>query len=212
MKRIAVLASGSGSNLQAILDATIRGDIKGAQVAAVISDRKNAYALERARQHHVPTKYLSAKNYRAREDYDRDLVTYLKEAQIDLIVLAGFMRLMTPYFVQAFHHRILNIHPALLPAFPGAHGVADALAYGVKVTGCTVHFVDEGMDTGPIILQEAVTVREDDTEDSLLERIHQLEHRLYPKAIDLWVQGKITIEGRRCKINDNKAGVTECIG
>lgn len=200
-KRIAVLASGSGSNLQAIMDAVENGAIRNAEIAVVVSDRKNAYALERARERNIPTKYLSAKSYVSREDYDRDLVTYLEEQRVDLVVLAGFMRLMTPYFVLAYHHRILNIHPSLLPSFPGAHGVADALAYGVKVSGCTVHFVDEGMDTGPIILQEAIPVRDDDTEESLHARIHQLEHRLFPKAIDLWVQGKIQIEGRRCIIN-----------
>jgi phosphoribosylglycinamide formyltransferase 1 len=203
MKRIAVLASGSGSNLQAILDAIEQGDITDAEVAVVISDRKNAYALERAQKHGVPARHLGAKKYTSREEYDWDLVTYLESMEIDLVVLAGFMRLMTPYFVLAFHHRIMNIHPSLLPAFPGAHGVIDALAYGVKVTGCTVHFVDEGMDTGPIILQEAVAICEGDTEGSLLERIHRLEHRLYPRAIDLWVHGKIKIEGRRCIINDN---------
>lgn len=203
MKKIAVLASGSGSNLQAILDAIERGDIRGAQVAVVVSDRKNAYALERARQRNIPVKHLSGKSYVSREEYDRDLVTYLEEMQTDLVVLAGFMRLMTPYFVLAYQNRIMNIHPSLLPAFPGAHGVADALAYGVKVTGCTVHFVDEGMDTGPIIVQEAIPVLDDDTAETLHERIHTLEHRLYPKAIDLWVRGKITIQGRRCVINDN---------
>lgn len=197
------MASGSGSNLQAILDAVDNGIIRSAEVSLVVSDRKNAYALERARQRNVPVKYLSAKSYASREEYDRDLVTYLEEEQIDLVVLAGFMRLMTPYFVLAFQHSILNIHPSLLPAFPGAHSVADALAYGVKVTGCTVHFVDEGMDTGPIIVQEALEINHDDTEESLHERIHKLEHRLYPKAIDLWVRGKITIQGRRCIINDN---------
>jgi phosphoribosylglycinamide formyltransferase 1 len=200
MKRIAVLASGSGSNLQAILDAVAGGTIHGAAVALVVSDRKNAYALERARRHQVPWRHLSAKDYPARDEYDRELVDLLREKEIDLVVLAGFMRLMTPAFVQAFPNRIMNIHPSLLPAFPGAHGVADALAYGVKVSGCTVHFVDEGMDTGPIILQEAVSVRDDDTEESLVERIHGLEHRLYPAAIDLWVRGKIKIEGRRCMI------------
>ena len=203
MKRIAVLASGSGSNLQAIMDAVECGDIRNAQVVTVISDRKNAYALKRAQLQNIAVKYQPSKSYASREAYDRDLVTYLTEQQIDLVVLAGFMRIMTPFFVASYSHRILNIHPSLLPAFPGSHGVADALAYGVKVTGCTIHFVDEGMDTGPIILQEAVTVYDCDTEESLLERIHQLEHRLYPKAIDLWVRGKIKIQGRRCIIDDN---------
>ena len=206
MKRVAVLASGSGTNLQAILDAVTNGQIQGGQVTLVVSDRKNAYALERAKQHNILTKHLSAFHYSSRDEYDRDLVTYLKSQEIDLVVLAGFMRIMTPYFVQAFHQRILNIHPSLLPAFPGAHGVADALAYGVKVSGCTVHFVDEGMDTGPIILQEAVAVYDSDTAETLHQRIHQLEYKLYPKAINLWTRGKIKIEGRRCTINDDETG------
>lgn len=208
LKRIAVLASGSGTNLQAILDAVASGQIQGAQVALVVSDRKNAYALERASQHNIPAKHLSAVQYSSREAYDRDLVTYLVAQEIDLVVLAGFMRIMTPYFVQAFHQRILNIHPSLLPAFPGAHGVDDALAYGVKISGCTVHVVDEGMDTGPIILQEAVSVHNHDTAETLHQRIHQLEYKLYPKAIDLWARGKIKIEGRRCIINDDETGTT----
>ncbi|MBS4032331.1 MAG: phosphoribosylglycinamide formyltransferase [Clostridiales bacterium] len=203
MKRIAVLASGNGSNLQAILDAVDSGEIQGGAVTLVVSDRKNAYALERARIKGIQTKHQSALRYTSREEYDRDLVTYLEEQEIDLVVLAGFMRLLSPYFVLAFNHRILNIHPSLLPAFPGGHGVADALAYGVKVSGCTVHFVDEGMDTGPIILQEAVPVLEKDTAESLHQRIHALEYKLYPRAIDLWVRGKLKIQGRRCIIDEN---------
>lgn len=202
LKRIAVLASGRGSNLQAIIDAVESGIIQGAAVALAVSDRKNAYALERARQKEIPTAYLNPRLYVSREEYDRELVAYLEEQQTDLVVLAGFMRLLTPYFVLAFQHRILNIHPSLLPAFPGKNGVADALAYGVKVTGCTVHFVDEGLDTGPIILQEALTVAANDTVESLHRRIHALEHRLYPQAINLWVNGKLRIQGRRCLIDE----------
>jgi phosphoribosylglycinamide formyltransferase-1 len=203
MKKIAVLASGNGSNLQAILDAVDSGKIEGGAVTLVVSNRKNAYALERARIKGIQTKYLSALRYSSREEYDRDLVTYLEEQEIDLVILAGFMRLLSHYFVLAFNHRILNIHPSLLPAFPGGHGVEDAIAYGVKVSGCTVHFVDEGMDTGPIILQEAVSVLEEDTAESLHQRIHALEYKLYPRAIDLWVRGKLKIQGRRCIIDEN---------
>lgn len=201
-KRISVLASASGSNLQAILEAIDRGEILDAEVVLVVSDRKEAYALERARQRNIPTKYLRAKDFTSREDFDREAVRCLKDVQTDLVVLAGFMRLITPVFLAAFQQTVLNIHPSLLPAFPGGHGVADALAYGVKVSGCTVHFVDEGMDTGPILLQEAVPVYDDDTVEVLHERIRQLEHKLYPKAINLWAQGKITLIGRRCVIND----------
>lgn len=203
MKKIAVLASGSGTNLQAIIDAVVNGSITGAEVALVVSDKKDAFALARAQQHHIPTKYFSRKLFITREKYDQAIITYLQAKQIDLVVLAGYMRLVTPLFVAAFPQRIMNIHPALLPAFPGTQGVADALNYGVKVTGCTVHFVDEGMDTGPIILQEAIPVNDHDTTESLHQRIQGLEHKLYPQAINLWLQGKLKIEGRRCLIDDN---------
>lgn len=202
MKRIAVLASGQGSNLQAIMDAVESGGISGATITLVLSDRKSAFALERARQRNITTACFNPRNYASREEYDRELVAYLEEQQIDLVVLAGFMRLLTPYFVLAFQNKILNIHPALLPAFPGKNGVADALAYGVKVTGCTVHFVDEGLDTGSIILQEALPVLDDDTAESLHQRIHVLEHRLYPRAINLWVNDKIKLQGRRCLVSE----------
>jgi phosphoribosylglycinamide formyltransferase-1 len=203
VKNIAVLASGSGSNLQAIIDAVERGDIRGGRVSLVISDRKGAYALERARQKGIPALHFSPGKYSSREEYDRALVTYLERRRTDLVVLAGFMRLLTPYFVLCYHQRLLNIHPALLPSFPGGHGVEEALAYGVKVTGCTVHFVDEGMDTGIIILQEAVPVYDDDSKETLHQRIHAVEHRLYPRAIDLVLNNKFTIKGRRCIIRED---------
>ncbi|NLM52910.1 MAG: phosphoribosylglycinamide formyltransferase [Firmicutes bacterium] len=202
MKRIAVLASGNGTNLQAIIDAVESKKICGAEVVLVLSDKKDAYALTRAKKHGIKNKFFDPQLYASRQEYDRALVAYLQEHKIDLVVLAGYMRLVSPEFVEAYKNRIMNIHPALLPAFPGTKGIAAALDYGVKVTGCTVHFVDEGMDTGPIILQEAVTVRDDDTVESLRERIQKIEHRLYPKAIDLWVRGKITIQGRRCFIDE----------
>ena len=203
MKKIAVLASGSGTNLQAIIDAVAAGTIRGAQVALMISDKQNAFALKRAQEHNIPTKYFNSKNFTTREDYDQAIITYLQEQQIDLVILAGYMRLVTPPFVAAFPQRIMNIHPALLPAFAGTQGVADALNYGVKVTGCTVHFVDEGMDTGPIILQEAIPVNDHDTTESLHQRIQVLEHKLYPQAINLWLEGRLKIEGRRCLVDDN---------
>ncbi|NLN53192.1 MAG: phosphoribosylglycinamide formyltransferase [Firmicutes bacterium] len=203
MKRIAVLASGSGTNLQAIIDAVDDGTITGAQVTLVISDREDAFALERARNHNIPTMFFNRKNYAGREEFDGAIIAALQAQQIDLVILAGYMRLITPDFVAAFPQRILNIHPSLLPAFPGTQGVADALAYGVKVTGCTVHFVDEGMDTGPIILQEAIPVNDHDTRETLHQRIQVLEHKLYPQAIKLWLEGRLKIEGRRCLIDDN---------
>ena len=199
--KLAVLASGYGSNLQAIIDATKRGVIDG-RVVLVISDQRDAYALKRADKHPIESHYLNATNYACREDYDSAVIVLLKDRGIDLVVLAGYMRLLSPVFIDAFPGRIMNIHPSLLPSFPGLGGVGQALKYGVKVSGCTVHFVDENLDTGPIILQEAVPVYDDDTEESLHQRIHSVEHRLYPKAIQLFVQGKISIEGRKCIIHE----------
>ncbi|HHW13010.1 MAG TPA: phosphoribosylglycinamide formyltransferase [Firmicutes bacterium] len=207
MKRIAVLVSGNGSNLEAIINAINTGRITNAKIVVVVSDKEEAYALVRAEKHKIPSHVFRRQDYPSREAYDRAMIAFLQEKQVDLVVMAGFMSLVTPEFVAAFRHRIMNIHPSLLPAFPGTRGVADALAYGVKVTGCTVHFVDEGMDTGPIILQEAIPVRPDDTVESLQARIHTLEHRLYPQAIDLWVRGKIKIIGRRCFIDEQETGL-----
>lgn len=195
--RLAVLASGYGSNLQAILDAIERKEIDG-RVEIVISDVEGAYALDRARKHGIESVYINPREYKKREDFDRVLAGLLQERQIDLVVLAGYMRLLSPLFVETFRGRIMNIHPSLLPAFPGLNGVKKALSYGVKVSGCTVHFVDEGLDSGPIILQEAVPVFDEDTEESLHERIHRVEHRLYPKAIQLFIEHKLRLEGRRC--------------
>jgi len=201
MKRIAVLASGTGTNLEAILEAQHRGEISG-RVALVLSDQAEAKALGRARRRGVEALYMNPKEYGGREGYDRALVEHLKAAGIDLVVLAGFMRLISPYFVNAYPLQIMNIHPSLLPAFPGLEGVEQALHYGVKVSGCTVHFVDEGLDTGPIILQEAVPVIQEDTVDTLHQRIHAVEYRLYPTAIDLFCRDKLKVEGRRCFIID----------
>ena len=209
MKHIAVLASGNGSNLQAIIDA-----VESKRLAVpkwCWSKDKDAYALSRAQKHGIENKFINPKLYASRQEYDHALLACLQEQKIDLVVLAGYMRLLSPEFVTAYRNRIMNIHPALLPAFPGTKGIAGALEYGVKITGCTVHFVDEGMDTGPIILQEAVVVKDDDTVESLRARIQNVEHRLYPKAIDLWVRGKITIQGRRCFIDDDEAGTFECL-
>lgn len=197
--KVGVLASGSGTNLQAIIDACEKEGIS-AEVAVVLSDKEDVYALKRAEKHKIPHFFVNSKNFPSREDYDRELIRILSEHEIDLVVLAGFMRLMSSVFIQAFRNRVMNIHPALLPSFPGTHGVRDALEYGVKVSGVTVHFADEGLDTGPIILQEAVPVLENDTEETLHNRIHQAEYRLYPKAIKLFSEGKLKIEGRKVKI------------
>ncbi|HHT45887.1 MAG TPA: phosphoribosylglycinamide formyltransferase [Firmicutes bacterium] len=199
--KLAVLASGNGSNLQAIIDGTEKGEID-ARVVLVISDKKDAYALERARKHRIEACYLDPKKYAGREDYDRAVISLIKERDVGLVILAGYMRLLSPVFISAFPGRIMNIHPSLLPSFPGLEGVGQALRYGVKVSGCTVHFVDENLDTGPVILQEAVPVYDNDTEESLHQRIHDVEHRLYPKAIQLFVKGKISLEGRKCIIHE----------
>ncbi|NLA12040.1 MAG: phosphoribosylglycinamide formyltransferase [Firmicutes bacterium] len=199
MKRIAVLASGEGSNLEAILKAVEGGEISG-QVLLVISDREEARALERARRRGIEALFLDPRSYGKREAYDRALLEPLQRARIELIVLAGFMRLLSPVLIEAFPHRIMNVHPALLPSFPGTSGVEDAMAYGVRVTGCTVHFVDEGLDTGPVILQEAVPALQDDTAGTLRQRIQAAEHRLYPRAIELFCRGQLRVEGRRCII------------
>jgi phosphoribosylglycinamide formyltransferase-1 len=195
--RLAVLASGYGSNLQAILDAIGRKEIAG-QVGVVISDVESAFALERAKKCGIEAVYINPREYKDRETFDEAVAGLLEERKIDLVILAGYMRFLSPPFVKKFWGRIMNIHPSLLPAFPGLNGVKKALSYGVKVSGCTVHFVDEGLDTGPIILQEAVPVLDEDTEDSLHERIHRLEHRLYPEAIQLFIEKKLYLEGRRC--------------
>ncbi len=198
---LAVLVSGSGSNLQAMIHAAEKGALAGT-VKTVISDRSEAFALQRARNHGIEAIYLNPRDFSCREDYDQSICTLLEEREIELIALAGFMRLLSPVFVRCYPGQIMNIHPSLLPAFPGLDGVKQALDYGVKVSGCTVHFVDEGLDTGPIILQEAVPVLETDNEETLHQRIHQVEHRLYPRAISLFMQGRLTVKGRRCIVDE----------
>ena len=196
---MAVLASGYGSNLQAIIDAVERGEIKG-RIKTVISDVKDAYALERARRHNIEAIYINPRDYPGRKAFNEAIAALLEEKGIDLLFY--YMRLVSPVIIDKYRGRIMNIHPSLLPAFPGLEGVKQALDYGVKVSGCTVHFVDEGLDTGPIILQEAVPVYDDDTVESLHERIHQAEHRLYP-SYPAFMEGKLRIEGRRCFRNES---------
>lgn len=196
--RLAVFVSGSGTNLQAIIDAKI----PNVEIVVVVSNNPSAYAIERAKRHNIPVEVIDHRNYSSREEFEGEVIKRLKPYRVDLIVLAGFMRILSPFFVRAYKNRIMNIHPALLPAFPGVNAVRQALSYGVKYTGCTVHFVDEGVDTGPIILQSVVPVYDDDTEEKLLERIHREEHRIYPEAIRLFAEGKLYIEGRRVFIRD----------
>lgn len=194
--RVGVLASGRGSNLQALLDAAARPGYP-ARVVLVVSDRERAQALERARARSVAAVWLNPKDFGDRVAYDAALGRLLDEHRVGLVCLAGFMRILTPGFVRAFAGRILNIHPSLLPAFPGLHAQRQALDHGVKVAGATVHFVDEGVDTGPIILQSSVPVHPDDTEEALSDRILAVEHRIYPEAVRLFAEGKLAIAGRR---------------
>ena len=192
---IGVLISGSGSNLQAIIDACAAGKIK-ARVACVISNKEDAYGLERARLAGIPALHLDHHAYTGRESYDQALVATLREFEVELVALAGFMRIITPVLLDAFPMSVMNIHPALLPSFPGLHAQRQALEYGAKVAGCTVHFVDCGTDTGPIILQAAVPVLEGDSEETLSARIQKEEHRVYPEAIRLFTDGLLAVSGR----------------
>jgi phosphoribosylglycinamide formyltransferase-1 len=207
--RIGILVSGRGSNLQAIIDNIGSGKLS-AEVAVVISDQAGAYSLERAQKHHIPAIHISAKGYKGkRDEYDALLVTELQKHGAELVCLAGFMRIITPTLLKAFPNRVLNIHPALLPAFPGLHVQKAALEHGVKFSGCTVHFVDAGMDTGPIIIQAVVPILDSDTEDSLSARILTQEHRIYSRAIQLYAEGKLKIEGRRVTVSGGKTTTDE---
>ncbi|MBN1794590.1 MAG: phosphoribosylglycinamide formyltransferase [Candidatus Omnitrophica bacterium] len=199
MIRIAVFCSGSGTNLQALLDACAAGTIDGT-VALVVSDRKDAYALARAEAAGVETLYIDPRGFAGKEAYEEKVIAALDGHRIDLICLAGYMRVLSPFFIRRYKHKILNIHPALLPAFKGGHAIADALAFGAKVTGVTVHFATEELDNGPIILQEAVIIKEGDTPETLLERVHAVEHRLYPQAVQLIARGRLKVEGRKVHI------------
>ena len=197
--KIGVLASGSGSNLQAIIDASRMGMIP-VEVVLVLSDKPDAYALQRAEQAGIATAVVRPAEYASREEYDAEIVRLLQQAGVGAVALAGYMRLVTTVLLDAFPQRVLNIHPALLPSFPGLHGQRQAFEYGVKVSGCTVHFVAAGLDSGPIILQAPVPVLEDDDADTLAARILEQEHIIYPLALKLLAEGKLTIEGRRVRI------------
>jgi phosphoribosylglycinamide formyltransferase-1 len=193
--KIAVLVSGRGSNLQAILDSIEKGYIKNAAINVVISNKANAYALERARNHGIDAVFLNPGEY-DREGYDRAILNILNQYDAELLLLAGYFRLLGNEVIKAYRNRIMNIHPSLLPAFKGLHAQKQAFEYGVKVAGCTVHFVDEGLDSGPIILQKCVSVLPGDTEETLTARILEQEHIIYPEAVKLFTEGKLKIEGR----------------
>ena len=201
--RVAILVSGRGSNMDSILKEKNKVNLPEAEIAVVISNKPDAPALKKAEKAGVKTLVIESKPFKGRRDeYDAELLNALKKEKIEFIVLAGFMRIITPVLIEAYPNRIINIHPALLPAFPGLHAQKQALDYGVKVSGCTVHFVDSGVDTGPIILQAVVPVLPSDTEDDLSARILKFEHRLLPKALDLAARRRLRVSGRHVYIDD----------
>lgn len=205
MKNVAILLSGRGSNFLALSDAIEAGEIP-AQIVLVVSNHADATGLEHARNRNYETVCIPSVGVE-RETYDRQVVAKLQAADTQVICLAGFMRLLSPWFIRQFPHRILNIHPSLLPAFTGLHGQRQALDWGVKVGGCTVHLVDEDLDHGPIILQQAVPILDEDTEDTLAARILEYEHQIYPQALKLICEDRIRVEGRRvCILNTRKEG------
>jgi phosphoribosylglycinamide formyltransferase-1 len=204
-KRIAVLLSGRGSNFEALADAIAAGRLPNAEIVLVVSNREGAPGIEKARERGIPARVIPSKGLE-REAYDRLVVAALEEARPDLVCLAGFMRLLSPYFVERFRGRILNIHPSLLPAFPGLEAQRQALEHGVKFAGCTVHFVDENLDAGPIVLQAVVPIRDDDTPETLAARILDEEHRVYAEAVRIVLEGRYHIEGRRVILESGEPG------
>lgn len=203
-KRIGVLLSGRGSNFEALAESVSAGRIPNAEIAIVVSNREGAPGIEKAKARGIPAKVIPSKGLE-REAYDRQVAAALHEAQVDLVCLAGYMRLLSPYFVAAFPSRILNIHPSLLPAFPGLESQRQALEHGVKFAGCTVHFVDENLDAGPIVLQAIVEIRDDDTVATLSERILHEEHRIYTGAVRIVLEGRYRMEGRRVLLQSEKS-------
>ena len=199
MLKIAVFASGRGSNFQSIIDSIKSGDV-AAEVKLLISDNQEAGALKRAEHEEIENVFINPAHFETKADYEEELIGLLKGAGVELVVLAGYMRILSPLFVKEFKNQIINIHPSLLPAFKGLDAQKQAVDYGVKYSGCTVHFVDQGMDTGPIIKQAVVEVKENDSADDLAARILKEEHRIYPEAVQLIAEGRVKIEGRKVKI------------
>jgi len=196
---IAVFCSGNGSNFQAIIDASKKG-LFNSKIALMVCDNPNAYAITKAKNEGIKTFLLDMNDFPSQEAFEARIIEELIAEHIELICLAGYMRLLLPSFINKYREKIINIHPALLPSFKGIRGIKDALDYGVKVTGVTVHFVNEDMDAGPIILQEAVTIEDNDTKETLAEKIHKIEHRLYPNAVKLFIEGRLKVIGRTVKI------------
>lgn len=212
--RVAVLASGRGSNLQAIIDAIETGRVQ-AQIVAVISNKKDAIALERARKHGLLDIFVDPKPYAGRPDsreaYDRSLLEILQQHEVELVLLAGYMKIVTTVLVNAYANRMMNIHPSLLPSFPGLDVQKKAIDWGCKLAGCTVHFVTEGVDEGPIIIQAAVPILDDDTPETLAARILVQEHKIYPRAVQLFAEGRLRVDGRRVLIDDAKPDIEAII-
>jgi phosphoribosylglycinamide formyltransferase-1 len=200
MLKVGVLASGRGSNFQAIVDAS-KQDNFPAQVEVLISDKEEAQVLERAERAGIANYFVDPKDYPEDKKFEQQLINILDNHGVELVIMAGFMRLLSPYFINYYRRQVMNIHPSLLPSFRGLAAQQQALEYGVKITGCTVHFADEGMDTGPIILQQPVEVKQDDTEEKLAKRIRQEEHKLYPEAIRLFAEGKLEVKEGKVLIN-----------
>lgn len=201
MLKLGVLASGRGSNFQAIIDAIESGSLS-AEISLLIVDNSSAYAIERAKKHNIAHLYIDPRKFTTKDDFYSAIADNLRSRGVELVILAGFMRVVRRPLLDAFPMRVMNVHPALLPSFPGLHGQRQAVDYGVRISGCTVHFVDEGMDTGPIIIQAAVPVAPDDTEESLSERILKYEHIIYPEAIRLYAEGKLEVVGRKVIVKD----------
>ncbi len=200
--KFAVFASGEGTNLQAIIDAVKAGDIK-AELALVFSNKRNVGCLTKAKKAGIKTLCLIRDDYATPQSYDRDIVIHLKDEGIDFVVLAGYMKILSSYFIKQFPSKVLNVHPSLLPSYKGAKGIKDAFTYGAKVTGVTIHFVDSRMDHGPIIMQESIKIKEKDTLESLDEKIHSIEHRIFPKVIKMFVEGRLKVAGRKVQILDH---------
>jgi phosphoribosylglycinamide formyltransferase 1 len=207
--RVAVLASGRGSNLQAIIDAIEAGQVE-AQIVCVISNKRDVGALERARKHGIKDLFVDPKPFAGRPDsretYDRALLEVLQQHEVDLVLLAGYMKIVTGVLVNAYANRMMNIHPSLLPSFPGLDGQKKTIDWGCKLAGCSVHFVTEGVDEGPIIIQAAVPILDDDTPETLAARILVQEHKVYPRAVQLFAEGRLRVDGRRVLIKDAKGG------
>jgi len=200
--RIAVFASGEGSNFQALAEAANAGELGQAEIALLVCDKPAAPVVGRAERLGIPSFLFKPKDYESREAYEREIVEQLEAHGVDLVVLAGYMRLLTPVIVQKYSGRLINIHPSLLPAFPGKDAIGQALAYGVKVSGVTVHFVDEGMDTGPIIAQAAIPVASGETPESFAQAVHAVERKLYPEVVSWFAQGRVKLEGRQVTIEE----------